>query len=108
MLINVCSSSLAMPQTIFLLTRVFINFSLVIEPGETVAIVGPSGGGKTTIFQLILRFYDPQDGYIAFDDLNIVRTDPRELRSKIGIVTQQPVIFDLNVWETKLILHPRH
>ncbi len=79
--------------------NVINNFSLKIKPGETVALVGPSGAGKTTIFQLILRFYDPQNGYISFDNLNIVRADPRELRSNIGFVSQDPVIFDLNVWE---------
>ena len=75
------------------------NFSLKIDAGETVALVGPSGSGKTTIFQLVLRFYDPESGHISFDDLNLVRLNPRDLRSKIGVVPQEPVIFDTDVWK---------
>ena len=79
--------------------NVLNNFSLTIQPGETVALVGPSGSGKTTIFQLVLRFYDPQEGFISFDNLNLIRVDPRDLRSNIGTVPQDPVIFDTNVWD---------
>ncbi len=79
--------------------NVLNNFSLEIKSGETVALVGPSGSGKSTIFQLILRFYDPKSGYISFDNLNIIRVDPRELRSNIGVVPQEPVIFDTDVWK---------
>ncbi len=79
--------------------KVLNNFSLNIIQGETVALVGPSGSGKTTIFQLLLRFYDPQEGYVSFDNLNLIRVDPRDLRANIGIVPQEPVIFDMNVWD---------
>ena len=79
--------------------KVLNNFSLNISQGETVALVGPSGSGKTTIFQLLLRFYDPQEGYVSFDNLNLIRVDPRDLRANIGIVPQEPVIFDMNVWD---------
>ncbi|PPR77183.1 MAG: putative multidrug export ATP-binding/permease protein [Alphaproteobacteria bacterium MarineAlpha2_Bin1] len=79
--------------------KVLKNFSIKVESGETVALVGPSGAGKSTVFQLILRFYDPESGYISFDNLNIVRVDPRELRSNIGVVPQEPVIFNADVWK---------
>ncbi len=75
------------------------DLSLSVAPGETVAIVGPSGAGKTTLFQLLLRFYDPQAGHIRFDDVDIVRTDPAALRARLGFVPQEPVIFAANVME---------
>lgn len=69
------------------------NVSFRIEPGETVAIVGPSGAGKTTIFQLLLRFYDPQFGIVRVDGHDIRTLDPRNWRGYLGIVPQDPVIF---------------
>ncbi len=74
------------------------NVSFRIEPGETVAIVGPSGAGKTTLFQLLLRFYDPQFGIIRIDGHDIRTLDPREWRSHIGMVPQDPVIFSADAW----------
>jgi ATP-binding cassette subfamily B protein len=75
------------------------NVSFRIEPGETVAIVGPSGAGKTTIFQLLLRFYDPQFGIIRVDGHDVRTLDPREWRSHIGIVPQEPMIFSTTAWQ---------
>ncbi len=69
------------------------DFSLVVEPGETLAIVGPSGAGKSTSFQLLLRFYDPQSGAIRFDGVDIARVDPQELRATIGLVPQDTMLF---------------
>ena len=69
------------------------EFSLAVEPGQTVALVGPSGAGKTTVFQLLLRFYDPQAGRILIDGVALDRTDPHALRARIGIVAQEPAIF---------------
>jgi len=69
------------------------HFSLAINPGEHIAIVGPSGAGKSTIFQLLLRFYDPQAGSILIDDVDISLADPRDVRSLIAIVPQDSVIF---------------
>ena len=57
------------------------------------ALVGPSGAGKSTIFQLLLRFFDPQDGRILFDGVDIADVDPRELRRNIALVAQDPAIF---------------
>ena len=69
------------------------DFYLVVAPGETVALVGPSGAGKTTVLQLLLRFYDPQRGVVRLDGVDIARVAPAELRRRIGIVPQDPVIF---------------
>jgi ATP-binding cassette subfamily B protein len=69
------------------------NFSLEIEPGETVAIVGPSGAGKSTSFQMLLRFYDPQAGRIEIDGIDIAQLSPTALRQQIGLVPQDTVLF---------------
>ena len=73
------------------------NISFTVRPGETVALVGPSGAGKTTIFQLMLRFYDPQLGRILYDGIDIRALDPADLRSKIRSVPQDPVIFGTSI-----------
>jgi ATP-binding cassette, subfamily B, bacterial len=75
------------------------NFALQVAAGETVAVVGSSGAGKTTLFQLLLRFYDPQQGCITLDGVDIKQLDPVQLRQHIGLVAQEPVIFSLNAWE---------
>ena len=72
------------------------GLSLDIRPGETVAIVGPSGAGKTTLFQLLLRFYDPQHGAILLDGIDIRQLDLGTLRNAIGVVPQETVIFSAN------------
>jgi ATP-binding cassette subfamily B protein len=69
------------------------DFSLDIEPGETVAIVGPSGAGKSTSFQMLLRFYDPQSGRIEIDGTDIKQLSPTALRQQIGLVPQETVLF---------------
>ena len=69
------------------------GFCLEVAPGETVALVGPSGAGKTTVLQLLLRFYDPTSGAVRLDGVDIARVDPAALRARIGIVPQDPVIF---------------
>ncbi|WUR15869.1 ABC transporter transmembrane domain-containing protein [[Empedobacter] haloabium] len=72
---------------------------LDIRPGETVAVVGPSGAGKTTLFQLFLRFYDPQQGTIRLDGVDIRQLDLHTLRDAVGIVPQDTVIFSANAME---------
>jgi len=69
------------------------GFSLSVASGEAVALVGPSGAGKSTVFQLMLRFYQAQAGTITFDGADITQLDPTQLRRKIAVVSQEPVIF---------------
>ncbi|MEP7069234.1 MAG: ABC transporter transmembrane domain-containing protein [Usitatibacter sp.] len=73
------------------------DFTLAVEPGEVVALVGPSGAGKTTVFQLLLRFYDPSSGRIVIDGVDARAADPRELRRRVAVVAQDPVIFASSV-----------
>ncbi len=75
------------------------ELDLTVEPGERVAIVGPSGAGKTTLFQLLLRFYDPTAGHLLFDGTDLRDLDPKDLRSQIGLVPQEPVIFSATALE---------
>ena len=73
--------------------------SVAIEPGETVAIVGPSGAGKTTLFALLMRFYDPQDGRILLEGVDLRDADVESVRRRMAIVAQDPVIFGGSVRE---------
>ena len=75
------------------------GLTLTVEPGETVALVGPSGAGKTTVLGLLLRFYDPQSGRIRLDGTDIATLDPAELRGCLGLVPQDPMIFSANAWD---------
>lgn len=72
------------------------DFSLTVEPGETVAIVGPSGAGKSTLFQLAERFYDPQAGTIKLDGVPLTAVDPAEVRRRMALVPQDAVLFAAN------------
>lgn len=75
------------------------HFSLEIKTGEKVALVGPSGAGKSTVFQLLLRFYDPQTGSIQLDGVDISRLAPEHVRQCTGIVPQQTILFAENAME---------
>ena len=70
-----------------------VDFSLDIAPGETVAVVGPSGAGKTTLFQMIQRFYDPESGTVRVDGVALPDADPADVRARIAMVPQETVIF---------------
>jgi ATP-binding cassette subfamily B protein len=75
------------------------DFSLAVDPGEVVALVGPSGAGKTTVFQLLLRFYDPAAGAVRIDGVDVREAAPEEVRRRIALVSQDPVIFASSVME---------
>lgn len=80
-------------------TAALKGLSLTVEPGEHVALVGPSGAGKTTVFQLLLRFYDPKFGVVRIDGMDLRDVDPRDARARIGLVSQDPVIFAADAME---------
>lgn len=75
------------------------GFSLDVKPGERVALVGPSGAGKSTVFQLLLRYYDPQAGSVRLDGVELRDADPVAVRRRLGLVAQDPVVFSANAWE---------
>ena len=77
------------------------DFSVSVKPGETIALVGPSGAGKSTVFQLLLRFYDPDEGAsnIALDGVPIKHISLADLRNRVGIVPQDAVIFSTSALE---------
>jgi ATP-binding cassette subfamily B protein len=74
-------------------TSALNDFSLAVKPRERLAVVGPSGAGKTTIFQLAERFYDPQSGRLLLDGVDLRDADPADIRSRIAMVPQETVIF---------------
>ncbi len=73
--------------------RVLEDVSFEVEPGETVAIVGPTGSGKSTLVALLARLYDPSDGQVLIDGIPLTSVDPKELRFRIGMVPQDPFLF---------------
>ena len=83
------------------------SYSLDISPGENLALVGPSGAGKSTVFQLLLRFYDPGSGAVRLDGIDIRDADLLKLRSRIGIVPQQTVLFSGSVMENIRFGNPK-
>jgi ATP-binding cassette, subfamily B, bacterial len=74
-------------------TSALDDFSLEVRPNERLAVVGPSGAGKTTIFQLAQRFYDPQEGRITLDGVDLREADPADIRQRIAMVPQDVVMF---------------
>ena len=75
------------------------NISFTAEAGQKVAIVGPSGAGKTTLFQLLLRFYPLQTGQVVINGVDASQVGLAELRSSIGLVPQEPVLFSVTIAE---------
>jgi len=72
--------------------------NLIAEPGKVLALVGPSGAGKTTLFELLQRFYDPQSGRITLGGTDIRQLDPKDLRNQMALVPQQPALFSSDVF----------
>ena len=75
------------------------DYSLKVAPGERVALVGPSGAGKTSVFNLLLRFYDPSQGEVQVDGMDLRRVQPESARARFGLVPQDPAIFAANAWD---------
>jgi ATP-binding cassette, subfamily B, multidrug efflux pump len=82
------------------------DFSLTVTPGETVAIVGATGSGKTSLINLLERFYDPQQGSIRLDGIELHQLDPLWLRRQIGLVMQEVYIIPGSVRENILLDQP--
>ncbi|MBP0464716.1 ATP-binding cassette domain-containing protein [Roseomonas sp. PWR1] len=78
-------------------TKALDGFTLDVARGETVALVGPSGAGKTTVLALLQRFHDPDSGQVLLDGVDIARATPQEVRARLGVVPQDPVIFGATV-----------
>jgi ATP-binding cassette, subfamily B, bacterial len=74
------------------------DISLKVKRGNVIALVGPSGAGKTTLFELLQRFYDPQQGEIRFEEAALRSLEPITLRTQMGMVPQHPVLFSTDVW----------
>lgn len=85
---------------------VFAHLSVNINAGETVALVGPSGSGKSTFAGLLMRFYDPQEGAISIDGVDIKTVSLQSLRSQISIVWQEPFIINGSIRENLLLARP--
>jgi ABC-type multidrug transport system fused ATPase/permease subunit len=79
------------------------NLSLKIHPGQTVAFVGPSGSGKSTTIQLVQRFYDALSGQVILDGHNVKDLNVKWLRQQIGVVSQEPVLFNMTVRQNLLM-----
>ena len=95
--ISVCKVNFSYPTTPDI--KVLQELSVSVKPGQTLALVGPSGCGKSTVVSLIARFYDPQNGSLALDGSDLRDLNLHWLRSQIGIVSKQPVLFDATIAE---------
>ncbi|MCA9391779.1 ABC transporter ATP-binding protein [candidate division WWE3 bacterium] len=87
--------------------KVLRDIDFEIKPGESVAFVGRSGSGKTTITKLLLRFYDPQKGIISIDNVDIRDITKQNLRSLMGVVPQEPILFNNTISYNVGYGHPR-
>eukprot|EP00624_Nannochloropsis_granulata_P005914 evm.model.NODE_42083_length_13037_cov_30.485924.6 len=76
---------------------IFQGFSLVVEPGQTVALVGSSGSGKSTVVNLMERFYDPSEGEVLVDGTEIQNLNLKYWRGQVGLVSQEPTLFATSI-----------
>lgn len=81
---------------------VFKGLNLKILPNESVAVVGESGSGKSTLVNLLLRFYEPDHGEVLIDGINIKQYNLRQLRARMGLVMQEPTLFNYTIKENIL------
>ena len=86
--------------------EVLKNVSLVIQPGETIGIVGPSGSGKSTLTKLVQRLYPPSEGQVFLDGADLSQVDPAWLRSHIGVVLQENLLFNRTIHENIAFANP--
>jgi ABC-type multidrug transport system fused ATPase/permease subunit len=86
--------------------QVLHDVSILIEPGQTVALCGPSGGGKSTILNLLLRFYDPIDGVVTLDGIDLRRIRRDSLRSHFALVQQESFLFNESILDNIRYGHP--
>jgi ATP-binding cassette subfamily B protein len=82
------------------------DFDLVVEPGETVAVVGPTGAGKSTVAKLATRFYDPDAGTVSIDGHDLRSVTLHSLRSQLGVVPQEPFLFNRTIRENIAFARP--
>ncbi len=82
------------------------NITLTIKRGQTVALVGSSGGGKTTVFRMLLRYYDPADGCILMENIPLSSLSLHTLRQRIAVVSQDPIIFSTSAFENIMLGNP--
>lgn len=82
--------------------QIFSGFSLSVPSGTTAALVGHSGSGKSTVISLLERFYDPDSGEVFIDGVNLKKFNLRWLREKIGLVSQEPILFATSIRENIL------
>lgn len=104
-----CAGKIAFDHVTFAYTGenwVLQDVSFQIDPGETVAIVGATGSGKTTIINLLLRFYDIQSGQIRVDDIDVRHLALHDLRRHMGVVVQEPFLFSVSVADNISLLDP--
>lgn len=82
--------------------QIFAGFSLNVPSGKTAALVGHSGSGKSTVISLVERFYDPEAGEVLIDGVNLKNLNLRWIRGKIGLVSQEPILFATTMKENIL------
>ncbi|MEZ5225298.1 MAG: ABC transporter ATP-binding protein [Acidimicrobiales bacterium] len=85
---------------------VLFDLDLVIEPGETIAVVGPTGAGKSTVAKLVTRFYDPQAGTVRLDGHDLREVTIHSLRSQLGVVPQEPFLFNGTIGDNVSFARP--